>query len=321
VAIALAVCSCVMAADAASPAPGSTGAGTPAENASAAPSPPSVETAPSSERLAEPIAPVDIVRANLEPSYLAFPIIISGIDPLVFEANIAPHFSLLPRSLSVALVLTPKIVLRMFQQTSVPVRTPSYMPRLTLFAWFDRTFTGRPLFYSSLTLEHHSNGQSGPFLNIDGTNNHESGSFATTFFDLSLFRAAWKPKLLDFSQVTLEWHPGIGDELGPKGRYGRVRVHLGTTLLLHPIADAKVDVRLTSILDHFQASSDSPVVKQLERFPFSVRCIVKIPDVDVGIYGSYYFGQDYYNIWFDRLVNVFQIGIGADVSSSLPKDL
>ncbi|HEX7670462.1 MAG TPA: hypothetical protein VF395_12790, partial [Polyangiaceae bacterium] len=131
--------------------------------------------------------------------------------------------------------------------------------------------------------------------------------------------AGWKPKLLDFGELTLEWHPGLGDELGPPGRYGRVRAHLDTTILVHLLVDAKLSVKLTSILDRFQRASDH-AVGQLERFPFFVRYLVKIPSVDVGVYASYYVGHDYYNIWFDRVANVFQIGIGADVASSLPQD-
>jgi hypothetical protein len=48
---------------------------------------------------------------------------------------------------------------------------------------------------------------------------------------------------------------------------------------------------------------------------------VKIPKVDVGIYLGYYFGHDYYNIWFDRLANVLQIGFAADVVPGLPGEL
>lgn len=56
----------------------------------------------------------DVVRANLEQSYVVYPIGFTGLDSLVFEANIVPNFSVLPRSWHVALFLTPKIVLRMF---------------------------------------------------------------------------------------------------------------------------------------------------------------------------------------------------------------
>lgn len=250
-----------------------------------------------------------------------FPIILSGIEPLIFETNIVPHFFLTPHDWPVAVALTPKVLLRMFQGPSTPVNTPSYMPRLTVYGWLERRFTGRPLFYSSLSLNHHSNGQSGPFSNPDGTNNHESGSFATNYLEFSVHRAGWKPALFDTTSLSFEWHPGIAEELGPRGEYSRFRLHLEATVLLHLVVDAKVTARLSALLDDFHHSSDSDVVRVLERFPLRVQYIAKLPKIDVGLYVGYYFGQDYYNIWFDRLANVFQIGIGSDVSSSVPAAL
>jgi len=273
-------------------------------------------------RAAEPEAPeiptIEIVRSNLEASYVTFPIILSGVDPLIFETNIAPHFFLTPHDWPVAVALTPKVLLRMFQGPSTPVKTPSYMPRLTVYGWFERTFTGKPLLYSSVSLNHHSNGQSGPFANPDGSNNHETGSFATNYLEFSLHRAGWKPALFDTTNLSLEWHTGIGEELGPDGRYSRLRLHAGTTMLVHVVVDGKFTARVSAFLDDFAETSDNDFVRVLERFPLELQYIAKLPKVDVGLYVSYYFGHDYYNIWFDRLANMFQIGIGSDVSSSVP---
>src|SRR5512138_3413184 len=119
-----------------------------------------------------------IVRANLERSYVAFPIGFMGLEPLIFEADLVPNFSVLPRSWHVALFLTPKIIVRMFATKSAPVSTPSYMPRLTTFFWFDESATG-PTSYFSAAFLHHSNGQAGTFYNADGSHNHETGSFGT----------------------------------------------------------------------------------------------------------------------------------------------
>jgi hypothetical protein len=195
------------------------------------------------------------------------------------------------------------------------------MPRLTVYGWLERTFTGKPLLYSSISLNHHSNGQSGPFSNPDGSNNHETGSFATNYMEFSLHRAGWKPALFDTTSVTLEWHTGLAEELGPPGHYGKLRLHLGTTVLVHLLVDAKFSARLSAILTDFSQSSDNGFVRALERFPLQLQYIAKLPKIDVGLYIGYYFGHDYYTIWFDRLANMFQIGIGADVSSSVPAAL
>src|ERR1051325_1150366 len=125
----------------------------------------------------------DVVRANLEPSYLVYAQGITGLAPLYFETSIVPSFSILPRQWHVALFLTPKIVLRMFRENSAPVKTPSYMPRLTTFLWFEEDPDLFTVYYL-MTLGHHSNGQSGSATNPDGTRNHETGNFQTNFVEL-----------------------------------------------------------------------------------------------------------------------------------------
>src|ERR1700753_2273189 len=65
---------------------------------------------------------VDIVRAALEPAYLAYPIALSGLDPLIFESNVVAHFMIHRPSWPFALVLSPKIVVRMFRGYSAPVK-------------------------------------------------------------------------------------------------------------------------------------------------------------------------------------------------------
>ena len=59
------------------------------------------------------------------------------------------------------------------------------------------------------------------------------------------------------------------------------------------------------------------MLRALERFPVSARYTIEIPGIIHRFYIGYYFGHDYCNIWFDRLINVFQIGIVGDVAPVL----
>jgi hypothetical protein len=259
----------------------------------------------------------DIVRANLEPSYIVYPIALSGLDPLFFEANIAPNFVVTLPSWPFAVVLTPKILLRMFREPSEPVKTPSYMPRITAYFWFSPTVGGDPELYTSLTLSHHSNGQSGPFLNPDGTNNHEDGDFSTNFIEASLYATGHTRRYFGWSALSFEWHPDLNQNAELRGRYGLVRLHLASSVVSGLPWHGAVSARLSAILDGLERASDNEVVRVLERFPLSVRYAFAIPHVELGFYVAYYFGHDYYNIWFDRLLNVFQIGLFGGVSPSL----
>jgi hypothetical protein len=295
-----------------------------APSAPAQPEPvPAEERGEQDEQDAEPEGPPpelrtsDVVRTNLEPSYLVYPIGLSGLDPLFFEASIAPHFFVSRPAWPFAFVLTPKIVLRLFREDSEPVKTPSYMPRATVFVWFTETLTGKPQLYTSFMISHHSNGQTGDFFLEDGSINHDTGDFSTNFLELTLYATGHTQRLFGWSALSFEWHPDINRSPELDGRYGFLRLHLASAVLSQLPLHGALSVRLSAVLDDLQRSSKHAAVRVLERFPFSLRYAFVIPGFDLGFYVAYYFGHDYYNIWFDRLVNVLQVGIFGGVSPTL----
>lgn len=80
------------------------------------------------------IALTTIARVNQGNSYITFPTDIGNIEPLWFEANLIPNFYIRQSKNSrLMAVLTPQIIIRMYQEESFPVRTPSYMPQLTFY--------------------------------------------------------------------------------------------------------------------------------------------------------------------------------------------
>ena len=73
-----------------------------------------------------------ISQVNQGNSYISFPTDIGNIEPLWFEGNIIPNFYIRESKNSRLMgVLTPQIIIRMYQEKSYPVRTPSYMPQIT----------------------------------------------------------------------------------------------------------------------------------------------------------------------------------------------
>ncbi|HKU40371.1 MAG TPA: hypothetical protein VJR89_19555, partial [Polyangiales bacterium] len=260
-----------------------------------------------------------IVRANLETSYLAYPISIHGLPPLIFECNISPHFVVNQDSWPFAVVLTPKIVLRMFNEESTPVRSPSFMPRITAYAWFQQRVRGSPTVYASVMLSHHSNGQAGPFFAEDGSINHEDGSFSTNYFEFTLYLTGFTGRFLGWSSLGFEWHPGFNQDEELEGRYGLYRLNLASTLIADLPLHGQVSLRITAILDQFQRSSENPFVQHLERFPLSVSYSMTVPGIDLGVYVGYYLGHDYYNIYFDQLIHTIQVGIAGGFAPTLLK--
>lgn len=274
----------------------------------------SAEPKPDDEELT-----ANVVRRNFEASYIAHPIGLSGLPPLFLEADIAPHFVVTQRGWPLAFVLTPKILVRMFRERSTPVLTPSYMPRISIYAWLtQRLRRDETSVYASLTLSHHSNGQKGATRLDDGTNDHERGDFSTNYLELAVYETRLSRALFAWNTLAFEWHLDFNRSAGLEGRYGLLRLKLATTVLkTYAPLDGALTAQLGVILDELQEASGSALPRGLERFPLAVQYTVKVPGIDLGVYLGYYLGHDYYNIWFDRVIHTLQVGIAGSVGPVL----
>ena len=75
-----------------------------------------------------------IALINQTDSYITFPTDIGNIEPLMFEANVNPSFVIRQREDSKLMaVLTPQITIRMYNEDSYPVRTPNYIPQVSVY--------------------------------------------------------------------------------------------------------------------------------------------------------------------------------------------
>src|SRR5947199_10031530 len=110
-----------------------------------------------------------LVQEQLETSYIT---VLGGggnIEKLFFEADVAPHFS--AGWSRWALLVTRKIVVRMRNDSthSARIRTPSYMPRITVY-WYGPFRGGHHHgVFVAFTLSHHSNGLVGALFFINTT--------------------------------------------------------------------------------------------------------------------------------------------------------
>lgn len=188
---------------------------------------------------------------------------------LIFEAQIAPDIRIIdnfdralvrvldkdrPRVFAYTVFGTFLTRLRMFDEDSNPVRTPSYMPKGTVqFAWLknrasadasDPAFLKGPIdmwLFQAIPFGHHSNGQNGCLfvgqVRIDGECepqpppatgaadvNRENGSFSTNYIRLGLeYRRLYTDgdDPVDLRALTRrEWGLGGGVEFNPSGYIG-----------------------------------------------------------------------------------------------------
>jgi hypothetical protein len=270
-----------------------------------------------------------LIATNRDISYISAAGGVGSIEALLFEARfVAPFGFYRPWG---SAVLSMEAVLRMYREPSDPVKTPSFMPGITL---------ATPRLWNTafaLTPRHHSNGQAGDFYENPGDPpatrkiNHQDGSFATNFFEFALLsdalrRVPLSHYALDFwGRLAFEWHPGFGqeDEIRgdgcSSGPYGNCRVNVSLDVTLRSkllwIVEAENRLRLDYTL--ILGALDVPAMETYGDHPG--RHIISATYVwkpvaegnDFGLFLNVYRGQDYYNIYFDRELVVLRGGLAA----------
>lgn len=251
---------------------------------------------------------------------------LGNIDPLYFEAAITPYYMLRLNKSKWGIELSPKVVLRMYQAESCPVRTPSYMPAAT-FYYNTSTFGKKSPLFVFLTWRHHSNGQNGYFYNDDSISiNTISGNFSTNMMEFGVF--ATKPDKSKaynslYHKVSLEYHYYQDNEL--KGKYGNFRINSELQSIWYPgkipSVGRVIKSRLYSVKTQLKVQWIAG--NMLKYDPFDKKRLVASLRIalhpiifnEVTLFAQYYYGQDYYNIHFSRTLSLLRFGILTDLSN------
>ncbi|MEN6618513.1 MAG: hypothetical protein ABFC28_03315 [Rikenellaceae bacterium] len=255
-----------------------------------------------------------------DPSYITILGGIGNLEPLIFEADIVPYYTLsINRKARWAIEISPRILFRMYNSESYPVRTPSFMPRITFFYnIIDKTDNKRDWF-AYFSWYHHSNGQDGSFFNADScTINTLSGNFATNFFEGGTFISRpdkKRPFIINYHKISFSYCYHQSPELKPL--YGRFRLFYdyNTSLNINSKTNHKSyliqSLKLGWIAGDFAQAKSFDSKRIVFRYTLSYR-----PSFleDISIFAQYYYGQDYYNIYFNRTLHVLRFGIAAKMS-------
>ncbi len=266
-----------------------------------------------------------IATARLEDSYILFSHqlrINDQLDPLIFEAMIAPHFRLALPWLNGVVVASPIVTLRMYDTESFPVRTPSYAPRLTAFVW-PRSVRdpGAALLYASFAVAHYSNGQEGPLLDSTGALNHRNGSFATNYVEIGVHRGRTIGRGFAAQSAVLQINPAGALDPPIRDRYGRNRLRFQAEWVFRmPGAGGVWRAQLNPAI--LIGPVDTLFRSGLERVQWSASLAVRPrPLGQLGVIVHHYWGQDYYNIWLDRRIHALRVGLVGSLMPELPAAL
>ena len=261
-----------------------------------------------------------MAQINQGDSYVTFPFDFGNIEPLMFEANISPSFKIRERKDSRIMgVLTSQIIIRMYDETSYPVRTPSYIPQITFYF-----LTGDKQATNKLTLfgrfGHHSNGQDGEFYDEDGKINLMTGNFATNFVELGFIKSSYSKQLnaFKFFKSSVEAHPKGWMLTEMQGKYSGLRWHNTFLAYKLPTGDFNKDrkanfsfkAETTWMLDNVNNMDTFDIDRLNASLTFYYH--PKFLE-DIGFFVQFYHGADYYNIYFDHQIDTIRFGIMTEI--------
>ncbi len=261
-----------------------------------------------------------IALVNQSDSYVTLPFDIGNLEPLIFEANISPSFIIRKRNDSRLMgVLTAQIIIRMYNEESLPVRTPSYMPQITAYYLLnDKRVLNKHTIFGKFA--HHSNGQDGDFYDDNGDINLISGNFSTNFMELGYIfnNHSSKYNAEKFFKTSFEIHPQnwMFEEI--RGIYSGFRWHNTFSAFKIPIGNsdtkkrAQISLKLETMimLDNINGWDTF----ESDRFNGSLTFYYHPKFLEeIGFFVQYYHGMDYYNIYFMHQIDVLRIGIMTDI--------
>lgn len=247
---------------------------------------------------------------------------IGQIEYLWFEANLIPNFYIrISKDARLMGVLTPQIILRMYQERSYPVRTPSYMPQATVY-WSVYNKNN----YESMNLfgryAHHSNGQQGDFFLEDGSINVLSGDFSTNYIEAGIVRTS---KIERFNAVNMirssvQIHPPSMSASELDGIYSFYRWNNFIYIFKLNKSDndfnksKKANISLKAELNWFFGDFNDNSFLDIERLTFATTFTYHPPFLeDIVLFAQYYYGKDYYNMYFSNTLNVFRVGLMTEL--------
>lgn len=260
-----------------------------------------------------------IAQVNQGNSYITAPTDIGNIESLWFEGNLIPNFYIRESKDSRLMgVITPQIILRMYQEESFPVRTPSYRPQITVYYLFSQKEKLESLSLFG-RLAHHSNGQDGVFFLEDGSINLKTGDFSTNYYEFGLIKTKFKTiyNAVQFLSTSFQIHPAThlsSEEL--ENIYSYYRWNSTFSIFKIPLdANDQSQKKNASISIKGQSSWMFGNVNDwngfsLNRLNLSLTFYYHPKFLeDMGFFTQLYHGMDYYNIYFDHKLDIIRFGI------------
>ena len=260
-----------------------------------------------------------IAQVNQGNSYITFPTDIGNMEPLMFEGNVIPNFMIRQNKESRLVgVLTPQIIIRMYNEFSHPVKTPSYIPQVTAYYLIGNR-KQKELLTVYGRLAHHSNGQNDDLILEDGSINYNSGDFSTNYIEAGGIVTSLNKKTnaVLFLKTSFEYHPENSVHRLFEGRFSRYRWHNEFSAFKLPRkgemdkqkAAISLDFKTTWFFGNLPETPDFSLDRLQASLTFSY--YPKFLE-EIGLFVQLYNGKDYYNVYFDENRSMIRFGFMTD---------
>ncbi len=260
-----------------------------------------------------------------KPSSILFGSGLGNLEPLLFEGNIAPYFMLAMRKdAHWGAELSTRIIIRMYNEESYPIRTPSFMPKVTFFYHLVDSKNKKKDLFMYFSWFHHSNGQEGYFYNEDSTTiNTRSGNFSSNWIEGGVYISRPDP-FLPYTSNSFKVYIAYDylQDIELNGTYGRFRyfldlqsnVNLSKLFRVHRKSYnnqnilSKQSLHIGWIAGNLTDTKTIDSKRLILQYRFSFRPAFLN---DISLFLQYDYGQDYYNIFYNRSLSVVRIGIAS----------
>lgn len=278
-------------------------------------------------------------KENAELSFTSPKSEIGAPSKYILSGKLTTTYMLLaPKILPIAFAVIPDFTVRVRDEKSAGVRTPSFKLGGTTFIRLNKN--PNQYRYAELSFTHHSNGQNGEAINPDGSINTYNGNFTTNYLTNSYrFGNFSKPteKGVYHSnnhRIGLQWNKWFGYEKALENNYGFTRFMYNFSFRKYAFYQAEQKGGWK------RNSSNNPNNKQLEKeylrinteFSYAINKIQgysfiapkKRLNAELIIHYSFpfmhnvflmaatgYYGEDPYNIYFNDKYGYVRFGIST----------
>ncbi|MHA4895945.1 hypothetical protein ACXZ1K_14430 [Pedobacter sp. PWIIR3] len=259
-----------------------------------------------------------LYKANKDFSYTSPKGELGSPNKFILNGRLTTSYFLLasPR-LPVFFALVPDFTVKVLDQRSAGVRTPSLKIGGIFYVKLNQNIDNYK--YSTLSFTHHSNGQDGDAINPDGSINTATGNFSTNYLVASYhFGKAIKVRQTEKytlnHQAGLEWHRWFNYEKALENDYGFTRLiyNISFRKYQQERENWRLNGELNYAINKMEEYKIAAIKKRLNTeisyhysFPFMHRAFLMA--------AAGYYGEDPYNIYYRDKYSYLRFGVSTNL--------